>query len=199
MQRIAVFGGAFDPPHNGHLATIGKLVNSGDFSRVLVVPSGDRPDKTERARAAERLHMVKLVVGDLFPNDSRVEVFAGQALGEVGYRTVDLYDYLVKEYPGASLEFVIGSDLLAELPEWREVERLKKFQFVTLVRPGIVESALADRIAEGFTIRELNHDSRLGVMISSSLLRKELQTNRSTAGFLPSVVGEYIKLRNLYA
>ena len=200
MERIAVFGGAFDPPHNGHLVTIGKLLNSGEFSKVIVVPSGDRPDKPERARAAERVHMVRLALDDGFLGDSRVELFTEQALGSVGYRTVDLHESLTTIYPHASLEFVIGSDLLAELPVWQEVPRLKKaITFLYLARPGVADFSFEERVREGFNVKKFEFEPESGVMVSSSSLREALGEGRSTVGLLPSVVREYIQLRRLYS
>jgi cytidyltransferase-like protein len=52
-QQIAVFGGAFDPFHNGHVAAIKLLLSQPDISKVLVVPSGDRPDKHGVSRLTE--------------------------------------------------------------------------------------------------------------------------------------------------
>ena len=42
ITRIGIYGGAFDPIHNGHLATVAQLLASGQVDQVVVVPSGDR-------------------------------------------------------------------------------------------------------------------------------------------------------------
>ena len=59
---MALYGGAFDPFHNGHLATISLLLSSGLVDEVVVVPCGDRPEKPGTSPAVHRLAMAKLAV-----------------------------------------------------------------------------------------------------------------------------------------
>ena len=56
-RRLALYGGAFDPIHNGHLATIALILNSGAADEVLVIPSGDRPDKPNTIAAQHRMEL----------------------------------------------------------------------------------------------------------------------------------------------
>ena len=65
-KRVAVFGGAFDPFHNGHVAAVRLLLSDLSISRVLIVPSGERPDKQGGSKATERLEMTKLGVQAAF-------------------------------------------------------------------------------------------------------------------------------------
>ena len=59
-RRLALYGGAFDPIHNGHLATIALILNSGAADEVLVIPSGDRPDKPNTIAAQHRVEPLAL-------------------------------------------------------------------------------------------------------------------------------------------
>jgi|688.fasta_scaffold240258_2 nicotinate-nucleotide adenylyltransferase len=194
-MRIAIFGGAFDPPHNGHLAVISKLLNSGLFGKVLVVPSGDRPDKLNRTPSAERVQMTKLALNDSFSEQSNVELFTDQALGKIGYGTIDLIREISTRYPNDELSIIIGDELIKDLPLWKEADHLRTLaNFVVLARPG----TSGDTSIGNFKIEHLDLQPEVGMLLSSSYLRDSIKCGRVVAGFIPSIVFGYISLRKLY-
>jgi len=194
-MRIAIFGGAFDPPHNGHIAVISKLLNCGLFGKILVVPSGDRPDKSNRTPSAERVQMTKLALSDSFPEQSNVELVTDQAFGKIDYGTIDLIRELSTQYPNDELSIVIGNELIKDLPLWKEAEHLStSANFVVLTRPGISSDTSPGR----FKIEHLDLQPEVGMLLSSSYLRDSIKCGRVVAGFIPSIVFGYISLRKLY-
>ena len=194
-MRVAIFGGAFDPPHNGHIATISKLLNSGRFDKILVTPSGDRPDKPNRTPSAERVQMTKLALQDAFPESEQVALYTDQAFGRVGYGTIDLVRELGACYVGDELSVIIGEELVRDLPLWKEAEALSQLaNFIVLARPGAIRAPV-----EGvFKIEYLDVQPEVGILLSSSYLRQAIKDQVVVAGFLPSIVSGYISLRNLY-
>lgn len=188
--RVCVFGGAFDPFHNGHVAAIRLLLSDDKFSAVLVVPCGDRPDKPEITRASARYQMTKLGVEECFAGEQRVIVSDLQSSGKAGYATIDLVDYLVAS--GVSdLEFAIGSELVRDLPVWREAERLRSaVSFAVFHRPGTALPAFPD----GWRIRSLApFGAKEGVELSSTEIRALIKSGADCAGFVPRSVAEYAK------
>jgi nicotinate-nucleotide adenylyltransferase len=194
-MRIAIFGGAFDPPHNGHLAVISKLINSGLFGKILVVPSGDRPDKPNRTPSAERVQMTKLALNDSFPESLSVELLTDQAFGKIGYGTIDLIRALSSQHPNDELSIIIGDELIKDLPSWKEADELSTLaNFVVLTRPGTIRAELAGN----FKIEHLDLQPEVGMLLSSSYLRESIKNGRVVAGFIPSIVNGYVSLRKLY-
>ena len=193
--RVALYGGAFDPIHNGHLATIAALLASSQVDKVIVIPSGDRPDKKVNARAADRLEMARRAVAEAFSHDARVEVSDVHATGAVGYGTIDLVDHFSKD-ARYEVFVVIGHELLADLPSWKESARLcSQAQFLVVQRPGTPVSASLQNIRA----TPLNAPYQAGVLVSSTTLRSMLAGGSSCAGLLPPSVVAFCRQRGLYS
>lgn len=192
--RLAIYGGAFDPLHNGHLVTIAHLLVSPEFDQVVIVPSGDRPDKSIIASAADRLLMVNQAISEAFPNDSRILVSDAHVKGMIGHATIDLIDYF-----NSSQEIepfvVIGSELLKDLPLWKEFERLRNCaQFVVVDRPGVPAVEIPPTI-RGFRLAQ---QYQAQVLVSSTTVRLLIAQGRSCAGLVPQSVVSFCRERGLY-
>jgi nicotinate-nucleotide adenylyltransferase len=193
-QQIAVFGGAFDPFHNGHVAAIKLLLSQPDISKVLVVPSGDRPDKHGVSRAAERYEMTYRGVQSAFGDDPRIEVSDIQSRGAVGFSTIDLVTYARQHY-GMKVAVIIGRELLGDLPQWHRAEELRQqARFLVLERPG----AKPGCVLSGWQVEFLPPFGESGFAISSTELRRRLASGDGCDGLMPPVVRDYCISRGLY-
>ncbi len=195
-MRIALFGGAFDPPHLGHVATITTLLNSGRVDQVWIVPVGDnRTDKTPHASAPARQKMVELMRVEHFGSDARVQISTLQLEDKLpGSYTIDLIDYLRKETPAHEFFFVIGADNLRQISKWKEAERLmREVQFLVMFRPG--ESVVAPA---GLQVRVINESEAAQVNISSSNVRDMVRKGSTLGGAVPAQVIEFIDKNKLY-
>ena len=199
-KRVAVFGGAFDPPHNGHLATIALLLNTGVVDRVMVVPSGHRPDKTGVSAAADRLAMTRRAIAEAFPGDAgdnRVVVSDLHVSGVAGYATIDLVEHL----EGMAVEqceyvVVIGDELIKDLSQWKDTERLReRARFLVIRRPGHTAAALP----EGWNMEVLEAPHQVGVYVSSTALREMLRAGKLCAGLMPASVEEMWRSKRVAA
>jgi nicotinate-nucleotide adenylyltransferase len=191
---IALYGGAFDPFHNGHLATVALLLNSGLAHEVVVVPSGDRPDKSSRASGAQRLAMVRLGIQDSFAGDARVSVSDLHVSGQVGYGTIDVVDHY-KQVHARDVVVVVGQELIEDLSQWKESGRLKSAaRFLVTPRPGYPHPVMP----EGWDIEVLTPSYEDAVLVSSSSLRSLLREGMSCAGLMPSPVVRYCLENGLY-
>ena len=193
-NRLAIYGGAFDPIHNGHLVTIAQLLASGQVDSVVVVPSGDRPDKNITVCAADRLAMTQLAIEEAFPNDLRVSVSDIHATGKVGYGTIDLVEHFLKQ-ADTSPWVVIGQELLGDLAAWKEISRLKSLtSFLVIRRPGTVSPELPQDVTASW----LSAPYEGGVLVSSTAIRAMLAQGLSCSGLLPPSVIAFCRSHGLY-
>ncbi len=150
-QKIGLFGGSFDPPHEGHrLASLEAMERLGlDAVWWLVTPGNPLkdvsalPDLESRVAAAGR-----------FAGDPRIAVTGVER--QLGTRyTVDTVAALQALCPGVRFVLIVGADVLAELSRWKDWDRLLHLVPVAVVdRPGFAEAALSGEAAEKFaTVR----------------------------------------------
>lgn len=191
---IALFGGAFDPFHNGHVAAITLLLSQPTISQVWVVPSGDRPDKTGMSPAIDRFEMTRRGVHAVFAGNPRVIVSDIQSRGSVGFATIDLIVYVQREQQ-TEVGVVIGHELIKDLPKWHRAEELRQAaRFLVLNRPGVA----IDEPPPGWRIEFLPPFGVDGVQISSTELRQRLAAGELCEGLLPEVVRSYCTEKRLY-
>ncbi len=193
-KKTALYGGAFDPLHSGHLATVAALLSSGVVDEVFVIPSGDRPDKPQATRAALRLEMCRLGVDEAFKGDSRVIVSDLHAAQRVGYATIDLVRHFAAD-SSREIVIVIGHELLADLPQWKEPSELQaSAQFLVVRRPGVASMAAS----AGWRVTEFSYPYDAGVNVSSTLLRTLLKEGKSCAGLMPGIVERFCIQEKVY-
>lgn len=194
MARIALFGGSFDPPTRGHVATARNVLRSGLVDELWFVPAGDdRYDRTLVVSADARRTMVELLLAEEFAGDSRVKIERAQIDGRLpGSATIDLVDYLKEREPGNTLFFVIGADNIGKITGWKEYERLSHtVRFLAVPRLG---DTIAPELPPAVTVLEGGEPSSA----SSSEVRRLLAKGEPTDHLLTPEVAEFIRCNNLY-
>lgn len=141
MKRIGLLGGAFNPPHNGHLKLARLALEHLGLDELRFVPTALSPHKPDPGgpSAEARLHLLAEALQAFDPRCrvERLEVDRGGA----SY-TVDTLEALTAREPGTAWILVMGSDQLPGLPDWRRPERI--FQLASLavaLRPGAAVQA----------------------------------------------------------
>ena len=199
--RLGILGGSFNPVHLGHLLAAQSALERFDLSRVLFVPCNRPPHKDSWALAdfGRRYAMLELALED----DLRCEVSdVERQRGGVSY-SIDTVRRLRELHPSADLHFIIGSDTLSELHQWKEIyDLLNLCTFVTLCRPGRQEYEVdAGRIAlkEPWPEKLLAHcDHGRLIEVSSSDIRYRIAEGLSIRYLVPSAVEMYIAEHGLY-
>eukprot|EP00930_Biecheleria_cincta_P070715 TRINITY_DN58328_c0_g1_i1.p1 TRINITY_DN58328_c0_g1~~TRINITY_DN58328_c0_g1_i1.p1 ORF type:complete len:588 (+),score=62.22 TRINITY_DN58328_c0_g1_i1:157-1920(+) len=158
-KRVAVYGGAFDPPTNSHLLCAAEIVHSGCADEVWLVPCGPRPDKPGLTTSPlDRYVMCQIGVQTMFSTDFPVKVSDIECFSDCAFPTYDLLCSLRDKHPDCNFCFVIGSDWLqpgSSMADWTstnwdwkpgdpEHERvivtghkmLEEFDFLVIKRPG---------------------------------------------------------------
>lgn len=197
MSAIGVLGGAFNPPHIGHLLLAQEAATTLGLDEVVLVPTGVAPHKRidPEPGPAVRLEMAGLAVAGA----ERLRVSALEVEREgpsFAYRTLEL---LADERPGADLTFVMGADVAAGLEGWRRPQRV-----LELARVAVAERPGTDRAAVDAVLARLGAPRAAAIAmpavgISSSLVRARVGEGRPIRWMVPDAVADLIAERGLYA
>lgn len=198
--KVGIAGGAFDPPHYGHLVLAAIALNSGAVDEVWLVPSGNRPDKMYRVSLEERLELLRLLVESGVPSDERrvqISLIEIEEPGIIG--TVELFRALRVRHPERTFRAIIGSDLVRDLPRWRHGEALRKeVSFVVVPRPHVGGDSMKAP-PEGLGKFQLEWvSSEFSSMVSSSIVRDALERGVSVMGLMPATLIDFVKRHGLY-
>lgn len=188
--KTAVFGGSFDPIHFGHIDIVRNLERK--FDRVLVVPSAISPFKTGATEPAVRFKLCKKVFTSEKTQVLRYEI----AKKGVSY-SVDTAAHLAKKFAGEKLYWVIGSEELLRLPQWHDIDRLKKLvTFFVVPRPGF---DIGDAIVKSLKKRKIKlvFAKFEGLDISSTRIKIDMAFGKGNS-FMPSAVYKYAVEHGLF-
>jgi nicotinate-nucleotide adenylyltransferase len=209
-MHILVYGGTFDPIHNGHLITSRAAREALGADQVLFVPVWVSPFKKgdpPAAAPAQRLEMIRLAI----------EGESGFAVDECEYRrgaqgrpsyTMDTLEELRRERPQDRFTLLLGQDQLAKLHAWHRVGEILAAADVALMgRPAGAAQAAAEgglRAMEAKLGAEVAERLRAAMLatplieISATQVRGRVRDGLSISGLVPDAVGAYIARHNLY-
>jgi len=185
-MKIGILGGAFNPPHIGHLILAQEAVEALGLDKVFFIPTNISPHKKrETPSAPERLEMVKLTIsGNRCFEALDLEI----KRGGVSY-TIDTVRALKNTYSGDTFYLIIGSDLANTFSTWRNFDELKKEVKVAVARRE--NYPLQEK--DNFMVMDITQ-----VAISSSQIRQLAGEERSIRYFVRDSVAEYIRQQGLY-
>ena len=129
-----IFGGTFDPIHNGHLQTVASVQKQCGLKKVPFIPSASPPHrKSPGATAEQRLRMVELAIAG-FPD---FDLDDQELHRQPPSYTYDTIESLQTDHPNENYCFIIGVDALLELENWHNwAELLNRINFIVMARPG---------------------------------------------------------------
>ena len=200
-ERIALFGGTFNPIHCGHLTVARAVADRLALSRLVLMPSARPPHKPagDLAAGEDRLAMCRLAA----EIDPRLVVSDLELHRPPPSYTVDTLAALGRDSPSAKLLLVIGADMLRDFHLWYRFEDIARTaRIVTVPRPGVeigslaaLRRALGEAAVEGI-LADLQ-DTPL-VDVSSTEIRRRLLAGQSVADLVPPAVARYIVEHGLY-
>ena len=197
-MRILVYGGSFDPPHNGHLRSVRSAAEALKPDKIFLIPASVPPHKTqspEAAGARQRLQMAELAACAV-----GAEALDMELLRPGKSYTADTLTELKARYPEEELVFLLGTDMLLSFLQWHEPERILQnaslAYFPRLEKPDAREAETIKALRErhGATVYEI---PGAPVEVSSTELRQSLKT-RQGRELLPPAVYAYIIQNRLY-
>jgi nicotinate-nucleotide adenylyltransferase len=186
--KLAIFGGTFDPIHDGHLALAREAATRWSLDRVLFVPAAHPPHKAGVTHApyADRVRMAELAC----QGDARFEVSRIEEDTARSYSIDTIEKFRSRLAPRDQLYFLIGADAFADIRtwhRWRDVAR--GVRFLVASRPGHVYQS-----PPGV---EFDRIDDIEVPFSSSEIRRALESRQIPAG-IPAAVLDYAVTHGLY-
>ena len=193
MKRVGIFGGAFDPPHIGHVRLAQQSRERLGLEELLIVPTFHSPHKPNPNTDFEhRLEMCKRAFQGKIYNVSDIE----RQIGGDGY-TINTLRKIKESYPhGTKFFLIIGGDMLFYFDKWFRYESiLKECSVVAAAREEDSYADLTEKAAELGHVKVLN----LPVTeISSTEIRDKLKSGGDTTRLLTAEVADYIAQNKLY-
>jgi nicotinate-nucleotide adenylyltransferase len=195
-MRLGLYGGTFDPIHLGHLILAEQCREACGLDRVWLIVAGSPPHKPGgRTPVGHRLEMVRIAIA----GHSAFAASDIEAKRPGPHYSVETLESIRRDHPDDELFFLIGADSLADLPTWREPERIARLATIVVVnRPGIEEADPARLPDFGSGSHPLAWVSIPPVGIASSELRHRLAEGRSIRYMVPRGVEAYIEAHGLY-
>lgn len=187
-MKIGILGGTFNPIHIGHLILAEEAREKLGLKKIIFVPTFLPPhkDNSNIAPASDRLTMIKLAIeGNKYFIVSDLEIKRnGRSY------TIDTIKEFKEKFGSDDLYFIIGSDLLKYLEEWKDLnEIIKIVKFIAATRPGYPLEKIPSYI-NTLPIRAVD--------VSAFEIRECVKENKSFRYLLPERVYNYIKKRGLY-
>ncbi len=180
-MQVALLGGSFNPPHVGHLLAAHYVRATQGVDEVWLMPTFVHPFRKTTAPFEHRVRMCELLCQDAagWMKTSRVE----SEVGRDG-RTVDTLEFLQKRHPEHRFSLIIGSDILKDLPHWKDFDRIQRMaRVVVLYRAGYT--------AEGTVGPPL-------AVVSSTDIRERLNRGERPSDLVPRAVLDYAREHHLY-
>ena len=198
MERIGIYGGTFNPVHQGHIRLAQHYIRELGLDRLLVIPTKYPHYKLVRdlAPSRDRLEMCRLA----FQHCPEVQV-SDMELNRPGkIYTIDTIHEIRKEHPDAELFLLVGGDMFRGFEKWYNFQEIllnctlctaarERDEYRELERSRILLSRYSDRLM----ILDMP-----ALELSSTEVRENLKAGRSCAGLLTEEVMDYINAKELY-
>ncbi len=196
-MKIAMYGGSFNPPHNGHLHLAEEISRKLMLDKVVIIPSNISPQKTNNGNIdpLHRINMCKKAFSSELFEVSDCEI----ARGGRSF-TFDTLNYLKTLYPDDELYLLMGADMLLSFHTWYRYEDILSLCSICAVsrddndNAEVLRSYAESHLAKGkvyvVDIKPFE--------VSSSEIREKLADGENCENLLLAEVSDYIKENKLY-
>lgn len=190
MSKIGIFGGTFDPIHNGHLITAQSVREIRGLEKIIFIPSFVSPhkQKIDSANPEQRLKMIDLAIEDVpFFESSDFEIVKEG----ISY-TVDTLHEFKRKYD--EIEFIIGYDNIFDFHTWKDPDEIMKLaKIIVLKRKSSLPAPFKDKYVD-----EAIFVQTRGIEISATDIRERVKKGLPIHFLVPQKVKEYIYSTDLY-
>jgi nicotinate-nucleotide adenylyltransferase len=196
--RTGLYGGSFDPIHSGHVAAANEVLHRRALDRVVLVPAGAPPHKPDGCIAPfeDRVAMARLAAAPVHG----LEVYDGEGRRPGPSYSIDTIREWKALHPDDVIELLVGADMLADLPRWKEADSIvKNALVVAFARPG---EGLSDALATFESAFGPDHAVVVEIPLveaSSTEVRDRLSKGLDVLGLVPAEVAAYLGERGLYS
>ena len=196
-RAVGVLGGAFNPPHIGHLLLAQEASAALRLDELILVPTGVAPHKRIDPEPGPELRLAMTAAAVAGAPGLRVsDVEVGREGPSFAYRTLEL---LADELPGSELTFVMGADVASGLDRWKRPDRVLELAAVAIAaRPGFDLGAVDETLVGLGASAPVARIEMPPVGISSTLIRERVAAGRPVRWMVPEPVERLIAERGLY-
>ena len=205
-KRIGIYGGAFDPLHNGHIKPIDQVSRVHDLHRIHFIPTNiSNSEKKIFASHVDRLEMLRVGLDNpAYVVDDREIIRKG-----ISY-TIDTIESVVEENRGANIYLIIGSDILPTLNKWKDFSNIMLLcNIIVLARmtknnDSLINKELKSLICSDLAIFHGNSYGKIYLQdmpltnISSTEIRSRLQKNQKVSNLIPLRLDQWLQKRKIY-
>jgi nicotinate-nucleotide adenylyltransferase len=185
MANIGILGGAFDPPHIGHLMIAKEVYKTFGMDKIIWIPLNTPSHKSPaHASAIHRFNLVKLAIsGNPYFEISDIEI---KRKG-VSFMVDTIMEFNKNTSP-SNIFLIIGIDEARNFHKWKDYKKILNFANIIVIgRPGIK-----------YTVPENMKFLPLMLDVSSTKIRKMIKQKKSIKHLVPKGVEKYIKDKKLY-
>lgn len=189
MKKIGLLGGTFDPPHYGHLIIANEVLTQCELDEIWFIPAYVPPHKqnADVTELEHRVAMLELAI-ESHPYFQMCTIEIERKGPSYTYDTIK---ELKEKYPENKFFFIIGADMVQDLPNWNNIDKLVKITtFIGVNRPGFT---LDSKYKNVIKFIEIPFNA-----VSSTFLRERFQKKRSTRYYLPEKVRHYVEENQMY-
>ena len=212
---IGLFGGTFNPFHNGHIEIIQYVKNRYGLEKIFLIPSATPPHKPNinLAPANDRFEMVK----QSLKGDENFFV-SNKELTRTGPSfTIDTINEFKKEYgSNAHFSLLMGSDAFLDITTWKNKDKIfKTIQIIIMLRGhwktyDNIVSFIDENISKGYIFNEqdhsFSHKTKQKIIIcrvpkidiSSTMIRERVKNNQPIKNLVPENIEKIIRIKELY-
>lgn len=197
MQKIAIFGGTFNPVHNGHMHLAQQFSARIGFDRIIFIPTHVPPHKQapELASAPHRLNMCRLAAREYGYEVSDIEINR-----EGPSYTADTLAQMKGMYPNDELYLITGADMFLTIQNWRNPRQIFTLATVCAAprsQRGYKELLTHAKELESFGAHSIIENIEY-LPVSSTMVRAAVKAGESIADLVPHSVADYIEQNKLY-
>lgn len=198
MAKIGLFGGTFDPVHNGHVAIAKEAKKRLALDEIILIPCGDPPHKVSKEISGKTHRMamteqVFLPLGGFSVSDYEITK-------ETPCYSVDMLKHFKKLYPDDELFFIIGADSFHDIPTWWHYRELLSLCTIIVVsRPDTKKSELLSRFAGDEPPPRVFYLDNVAYDVSSTQIRSMVYHGQNISALVPDAITQYIKKNKLYS
>ncbi|MCQ8211264.1 nicotinate (nicotinamide) nucleotide adenylyltransferase [Cetobacterium somerae] len=186
-MKIGIYGGSFNPIHNGHIYMAKFIIDYLKLDKLLIIPVGIPSHREKLMVSGElRLEMCKLA----FKLDPKIEVLDLEVKSNKLSFTYDTLLKIIKKYPNNEYFEIIGEDSGAYFHKWKKYQEILKLSKVVVLQREGYTTLLKDPNLLQVKNPFLNY--------SSTRVRESIMNGVSIDNMVPKVIAEFIKSHNLY-
>jgi nicotinate-nucleotide adenylyltransferase len=200
MVRKAIFGGTFDPIHNGHLHIAYEALYKLNLDEVIFMPNGNSPHKENFyiTEAYLRYEMAQMAI----KSEPQFRVSDYEIISNEVCYTYKTMQYFKKVEPETQWYFLTGADCLVDLPNWKNIDKIfEASSFTVFLRPGysITELQSAKQeIEKKYSTKILLLDVPM-LDISSTNIRTLIGQHKNVSFLMPESVYNFVSELKLYS